>query len=72
MDASDLFAGFLMPKSPRLLWLEKHRISTWTKVKATGLTYYANAEGNDYTSIGDTELECLDRIALHLGIKLWH
>ncbi len=70
----DLFTDLQPVKSPRLLWMEKHGIATYPKVRSGGIDYYAEkptATGLIRTK-ASTEHDALVEMALKLNIPLWN
>jgi hypothetical protein len=64
----DLFPSLPITKSPKLLWMERHKIAV-----------YPSNDGSEYlagngtiTKAGDTEDAALTALALAAGIKLWN
>ena len=71
----DLFANLPEVKSPRLLWMEKHGITTERKATSQGMVYIATRKGLGYRTIETkaiNEHDALVEMAIQLNIKLWN
>jgi hypothetical protein len=66
----DLFAGMPPMKSPRLLWMEKHGITTERKATSQGPVYTASSGG--ITENADNEHDALVALAIRMNLKLWN
>ena len=73
----DLFANLPPVKSPRLLWMEKHGITTEKRSSSIGQVFVATAQnltrtGTITTKSTSNEHDALVEMAIQLGIKLWN
>jgi hypothetical protein len=73
----DLFPSLPITKSPKLLWMERHGITTKFipgsgNVESFWLADYMAPNAAHYQDAGDTEEEALTALALAAGIKLWN
>lgn len=57
-------------KSPRLIWMEEHEITTHQGEKWTA--YSPLILDEDTTGTGDTELDAITDLARKLNLKLWN
>lgn len=70
----DLFTNLPEVKSPRLLWMEKHGITTRFKVSSEGVTWFAETDEGErmIQAKGATEHDSLVFLAIKLNLKLWN
>ena len=73
----DLFANLPEVKSPRLLWMEKHGITTEKRVSSLGAVYVATATSscgkyNISTKATTNDHDAIVDMAIKLEIKLWN
>lgn len=68
----DLFADMPPVKSPRLIWMEAHNITTERKASSQGAVWIATANDETESAAADCEHDALVKLAIKLGIKLWN
>ncbi len=68
----DLFANLPEVKSPRLLWMEKHGISTFRQANSQGPVFVAMNASKLITTRASNEHDALVEMAIKLNIKLWN
>ena len=72
----DLFANLPEVKSPRLIWMEKHGITTEKRVSSMGQAWIAarNKAGEINQSFisRENEHDAIVGLAIKLNLKLWN
>lgn len=72
----DLFANLPPMKSPRLIWMEEHGITTHTAISSIGKGYVAECtpagKAIPIRTKADNEHDALVELAIKLNIKLWN